>query len=105
MEYILRNIHFLELLAYPTSNEQASALLATSTAEQLNIISEFALNLLQDRINLSRYYRSKLRKDAEVIRLLADKEVGSKKRRNTAENNLNIISLLLKVGLKHIRNG
>ena len=105
MEHIMKHIHFLELLARPFSEEQAKALISTSTEEQLNILSELALNVLQETIPLSRYYKNLLISDANVIRKLGDRRVQAKKRRSLAEHHLKTISTLLTVCLKNIRDG
>ena len=105
MDHIWKHMDFLELIANPASNRQVKALISTSTEEQLNIISELALNLLQYRIKLSKYYKNLLVKDADFIRMLANRGVGSQKRRNLVLNNIKATSVLLKVCLKHIRDG
>ena len=96
---------FLELVANPVSKQQAEALISTSTKEQINIISELALNLLQERIKMTDYYKYKLMEDAPFIRELASRNVRSEKRRSEALNHLNTTSLLLRACLKHIRDG
>ena len=101
----MKHIHFLELLAKPVSKEQAKALISTSTQEQLNILSELALNVLQETIPLSKYYKSLLISDANVIRKLGDRRVQTKKRRGLAELHIKTISTLLTACLKSIGDG
>ena len=105
MDHIWRNMDFLGLVANPASKQQVKALISTSTDEQLNIISELALNLLQERVKLSKYYKSKLIQEASFIRELANKQIGSKKRRSITLDHINTTSLILRACLKHIRDG
>ena len=105
MEHIWRHMDFLELIANPASKQQAKALISTSTDEQLNVVSELALNLLQERIKLSKYYKTLLRKDAPFIRQLANRGVGSEKRRSEALNHIETTSILLRLCLKQIKDG
>ena len=105
MERIWKHMDFLGLLATPVSIHQARALISTSTDEQLNIISELALNLLQRRFKFSEYYRKELKKDADFIRHLADRRIPTEKKRSLTLNRLKTTSLLLKVCLKRIRDG
>lgn len=105
MDRIWKHMDFLGLIANPASKRQVRALLSTSTEEQLNVISELALNVLQYRIKLSKYYKTLLAKDADFIRTLANRSVGSQKRRNLVLNNIKTTSVLLKVCLKRITDG
>ena len=105
MEQIWKHMDFLELIANPASRQQVKALISTSTEEQLNTISELALNLLQGRVKLSKYYKYNLAKDADFIRELANRRVGSHKRRSLALSHFKTITLLLRACLKPIRDG
>lgn len=105
MDHILKHLNFLELLAKPVSEDQAKALISTSTDKQLNIISEMSLNVLQGNIVLSKHYKKLLLKDADFIRELGDRGIGSKKRRSLAISHIKTISVLLAACLKHITDG
>ena len=105
MERIWKHMDFLGLLATSPSIQQARALVSTSTNEQVNVISELALNLLQGRIRFSDYYRRELKKDATFIRQLADRRIQTEKRRSLVLDHLQTTSLLLKVCLKRVRDG
>jgi len=103
MEKISRNLCFLELLAKPGSKQQAAALLKWASDDQINTISECSLNVLHGGINLTKHYKVMLRKDASVIRQLADKESGSRKRRSVAIKNLETVSRLAGVCVNQLR--
>jgi len=103
MDNIIKHIHFLELLANPASEEQAKALVSAASNKQINVISELALNLLQERLEISRHYINLLKKDAETIRDLADRGYSQKKRKNIAKSNIKTVSELIRICLKLIR--
>lgn len=103
MQRVTRNLAFLELIGRPVSRQQSIELLKTATDEQINAISELSLNVLQKRIDLSRYYKSRLLKHADVIRSLADKEKSVNKRKVIAVRNLNVVSILLTLCLGQLR--
>lgn len=102
MERVSKHIHYLELLAKPASQEQASALVATASEDQLNCVSELALNLLSGRIDLTRHYKSLLAKEADVIRRLGDRELGPRKRKSVAQDNVETVVKILAICLKRI---
>ena len=103
MERIKRNIPFIELIAKPVSRQQAIALLKTSSEDQINAISELALNILQGRLDLTKHYKSLLVKEAGIIRKLSNKENGPKTRKAAAIRNLTTVSTLLAVCLNQLK--
>jgi len=104
MERITRHIPYIELLAKPTSKRQAIALIKTASEEQINIISELALNLLHGRVDLTRHYKTLLKKDAPIIRRLADKTNTLTTRRSLALKNLKTVSKLLEISAQWLKN-
>ena len=86
---IKKQIHFLLLMADThTSQKQKQAVLNTINKHQVNAISELALNIIKGTFTLNEQHKTRLRRHAKSLRVLAE-------RRNTITVRRGVITLQL----------
>jgi hypothetical protein len=81
---------------------QQKLLIKSFTSEQLDVISEIALNIYTGTYPLSKKYINQLKPYQPYIRLLGSREVSSKKKRDILLRHLPLVSLLLKPIVQYI---
>ena len=86
---------FLAFL-YEANRKQQKLLLSSLTKDQLNVIGEIALNIYTGVFPISSRYSILLKPFRRHIRLLAAREISTRKKRGTLMKNIKLISLLLK---------
>ena len=77
---VAKNKHFLDALQQ-VEEKHRKKLIKGATTEQINTISEVALNILQGNIPLKEHHKKKLNQHKKSLRALASKGVSAKKRK------------------------
>lgn len=86
---------FLAFL-YEASRKQQKLLLSSITTDQLNVIGEIALNIYTGVFPISSRYSIVIKPFRIHIRLLATREITTRKKRSTLMRNIKLISFLPK---------
>jgi hypothetical protein len=86
-----------------SSTKQRIAVLKSCDKEFIQFIGQVALNILQSVVPLSKHYKTKLKRQADVIRALGSKRITHVKRRKLCLSNDNLVVEILKAGYKYIR--
>ena len=81
---------------------QQKLVIKSLTSEQLDVISEIALNIYTGTYPLTKRYINQLKPYQPYIRLLGSREVSSKKKRDILLKHLPLVSLLLKPIVQYI---
>ena len=80
-----KSADFLRLLLSTPSRIQRSVLLKSVTPDQLLALGTIATNLLQGSIPFTPSYKKKLKRHRVAIRIIADKKVSVKKRKQALQ--------------------
>jgi len=86
---------FLKLLHRCPPN-QRKALVQYITDEQMDALSQIAVNILQGNIPITEDYKKKLRRYRDVIRSIASKQVGRARKKQTLLRFHTVIPLLIR---------
>ena len=86
---------FLKFL-YESEQRQQKALIESATTQQIDILSEIALNIYRGVLALNPHHIRKLRQYKLNIRALSSRSVGRRRKRNILIRHPILISLLLK---------
>jgi len=98
---ILRKVEFL----IGAENEVQRIILKTAGDEFIIFLGEIALNILEEVIPLSKYFKKKLRSHAQFIRDLgAKKKVKIEHRRRLCVRNSSTIVLMLKAAHSELKD-
>lgn len=96
---------FLYFMLVANSNQQ-KLIVKSLTDEQLDVISEIALNVYTGTYPLTKKYINQLKPYRSYIRSLGSREVSSKQKRTILLKHLSLVPLLLKPIVYHIdKNG
>lgn len=96
---------FLHFLLYANSVQQ-KLIVKSLTSEQIDVISEIALNIYTGTYPLTKKYINQLRSYQSYIRSLGSREISSKVKRGILLKHLQLVSLLLKPIVQHMdKNG
>lgn len=84
-QVVKKNADFLRLVLSTPSRVQRSSLLKTVTPDQLLALGTIATNLLQGSIPFTPNYKRKLKRHRVAIRIIANKKVSVKKRKQALQ--------------------
>jgi hypothetical protein len=93
---VRKHASFLRLVLSTTSTLQRKALLDTITNDQLKALTEVSFNLLQGVLTITPSYRTKLKRYKKLVRLIGDKTVSLKQKKELLCRQGRIVALLLK---------
>lgn len=95
----------LQFLLYANTVQQ-KLIIKSLTSEQIDVISEIALNIYTGTYPLTKKYINKLRSYQSYIRSLGSRETSSKLKRGILLKHLQLVSLLLKPIVQYMdKNG
>ena len=86
---------FLKLL-YDCSPTQRKALIESASREQLEALSQIALNILRGNLSVSETHKKKLKEYKDVIRSLGSRSVSLTRKKNALLNFHSLLPLLVK---------
>lgn len=94
---------FLELLA-TSSKQQATALIKSMNKDQIKTICELLINVRYGNIPLTNKDKKKLSRKRNIIRELTSKTTTQKVRKQVIEREANLVIVIIKVILPHIKS-
>ena len=92
-QVVKKNADFLKLMLSTPSRVQRASLLKTVTPDQLLALGTIATNLLQGSIPFTPSYKKKLKRHRAAIRIIADKKVSVKKRKQVLQPKVVVLLL------------
>lgn len=92
-QVVKKNADFLRLVLSTPSRVQRASLLKTVTPNQLLALGTIATNLLQGSLPLTSNYKKKLKRHRTIIRIIADKKVSLKRRKQALQPKVVVLLL------------
>lgn len=94
-------LQFIELVLHAEKDVQKSILRAAD-ADFIQFLGEIALNMLDEVIPLSPYFRRKLKQQASIIRSLGSRRVKQNTRRRLCVKHSDLIATMLKAAMPYL---